>query len=683
LPKSEEVVSKRTAWPAAAHLLLFALIIALPLLLLVGVLLYRATSLEREQIEQRIVQELGELVGDIDRDIDRQLAVLNTLASSLALAAEDWPTFHAQATGSLQGKMYMVLIDSAGRQILNTFVPYGQAPPQTADPEILKAVLRTKAPVVSDLFMSQVAKVPVYALAVPVLRDGEVRYVMALGLQPDTLESIVQAQNLQAPFQATIWDSKGNVVASSHRSRSLGGHPVPVELRARSTGTVFEAADVDGSPALVAVGHLGHADWGVAVAFPASLVEQQIRNSLWLWGGTAASVGIFVVVMALLFGRQITRPLAAATSAAQALGRGEPFTIESSQLSEANAVIAALQQARRDLETSSSALRESEVQLRAAAEAAQFGAHQYDVANDRSSRSAQFREIIGAGESAEVATFEAGLAFVHPDDRDRIRQRKQEILAKAAGRYELEYRIRRPGGEVRWVMDRGQVARDPATGKATKVVGVLLDISELKGAEQRQRLLFDELNHRVKNTLAIVQSLAQQTLRTRPEPREFAGVFEARLQSLARAHDLLTREAWLGAPLTEIVTAALAPFLDEGRDIRIGGGDVTIPAATTITLSLMLHELATNAAKYGALSMPQGRMSVAWQVERADRSATVDLLWKEEGGPPVSPPTRKGFGSRLLAASALQLDARCDVDYATAGLSCRLRFRVRTSPAPS
>src|SRR5262249_10226732 len=156
-----------------------------------------------------------------------------TLASSLALAAEDWPTFHAQATSSLQGKMYMVLIDSAGRQILNTFVPYGQAPPQTADPDILKAVLRSKAPVVSDLFMSQVAKVPVYALAVPILRDGEVRYVMVLGLQPDTLESIVQAQNLQAPFQATIWDSKGNVVASSHQSRSLGGHPVPVELRAR------------------------------------------------------------------------------------------------------------------------------------------------------------------------------------------------------------------------------------------------------------------------------------------------------------------------------------------------------------------------------------------------------------------------------------------------------------------
>jgi PAS domain S-box-containing protein len=680
------VESKRTAWPAAAHLLLFALIIALPLLLLVGVLLYRAATLERQQIEQRIVQELGALVGDIDRDIDRDLAVLNTLASSIALSAEDWPAFHAQAKASLQGKPYLVLLvllDDHGRQIVNTYMPYGQAPPTSGDPEILHAAQRTKSPVVSDLFISQVAKVPVYAVSLPILRDGEVRYVLGLGLQSDSLQELVETQSLQPQFQATIWDSKGIVVAGSRERRGLIGQPVAAELRNQPTATVFEATDVDGKPALVVLGRLARADWRVAVTFPAAIVEQQIRNSLWLWGGTAASVGIFVVLLALLFGRQITRPLAAATAAAQALGRGEPFDIEDSHLSEANAVIAALRHARHDLEASSSALRESEEQLRAAAEAAQFGAHQYEVASDLSQRSAQFREIIGADAGAQTATFEAGLGFVHPDDRDRIRQRKQEILAKTVGRYELEYRIRRPDAQVRWVMDRGQVVRDPTTGKATKVVGVLLDISELKAAEQRQRLLFDELNHRVKNTLSIVQSLAQQTLRNRPDPKDFASAFESRLQSLARAHDLLTRESWRGASLTEIVTAALAPFIDEGRDIRIGGGEVTISAATTITLSLMLHELATNAAKYGALAVPQGRMSISWKVERVDRSATVDLRWQEEDGPPVSPPTRKGFGSRLLAASAVQLDARLDIDYAPAGLRCRLRFTVAPQTTPT
>ena len=681
MPKSEGVESARSAWPAAAHLLLFALIIALPLLLLVGLLLYRSTTLERRQIEQRMVHEVGAIAGDIDRDIDRHFTILNTLASSRALAEEDWRAFHAEARASLQGKAYLVLVDAGGRQILNSYVPYGQAPPRTGAPEILQAVRRTNAPVVSDLFMSQVAKEPIYTVSMPILRGGEVRYVMGLGLQPGILTEVVATQNLPARFQVTVWDSKGIILAGSRDRKGWIGRPVPAEFRHAATRTVLAASDIDGSPALVAVGRLTRADWGVAVTFPAAIVEQRLRNSLWLWGGTAATVGLLVVGLALLFGRQITRPLAAATAAAQALGRGEPFDIEESHLREANAVVAALRQARRDLDAGSAALRESEEQLRAAAEAAQFGSHQYDVASDLSRRSAQFQQIIGADESGQTATFEAGLGFVHADDRDRIRQRKQEILAKTRDRYELEYRIRRPDGQVRWVMDRGRVVRDGTTGKAVKVVGVLLDISELKAAEQRQRLLFDELNHRVKNTLSIVQSLAQQTLRTRPDPKDFAPAFEARLQSLARAHDLLTREAWRGASLSEIVTTALAPFLDDGRDIRLGGDSVTISAATTITLSLMLHELATNAAKYGALSVPQGRLSISWKGTPAGKSVLVDLRWQEEGGPPVSPPTRKGFGSRLLAASALQLDARLQIDYAPAGLSCRMCFTVAPQAA--
>ena len=291
-------------------------------------------------------------------------------------------------------------------------------------------------------------------------------------------------------------------------------------------------------------------------------------------------------------------------------------------------------------------------------------------------RSLQIRRILGADDSDEVSTFESGLGFVHPDDRDRTRLRKQQIIAGAEDRYELEYRIRRPDGQVRWVMDRGQVIREAGHKQAIKIVGVLLDITELKAAEQRQRLLFDELNHRVKNTLSIVQSLAQQTLRTRPDPQEFARAFEDRLQSLARAHDLLTRDSWQGAPLDEIVAAALAPFLDESRPISIAGQALMIAASTTITLSLMLHELATNAAKYGALSVSDGRMSIRWAVAEVGASLAVDLHWLEENGPPVSPPQRKGFGPRLLAASALQLSAQFDLDYAPSGLRCRIRFTV-------
>jgi len=207
-------------------------------------------------------------------------------------------------------------------------------------------------------------------------------------------------------------------------------------------------------------------------------------------------------------------------------------------------------------------------------------------------------------------------------------------------------------------------------------VGVALDITDLKLAEQRQRLLFEELNHRVKNTLAIVQALAHQTLRSKPDPREFAAAFETRMASLARAHDLLTRDSWQGASLGAIIHAALAPFMGDDHTICIEGPVVTIAPGATVTLSLMLHELATNAAKCGALSGAQGSLTIRWTLEPKGAADEIRLIWLEADGPPVSPPVTKGFGSRLLSASARQLGGEIDIDYAPAGLRCELRFVV-------
>ena len=663
------------AWPAAAHLILFALIFSVPLLLLLGALLLRSAAMERQEVEQRTLEKVYDLVSEIDRDIDRQLTLLQALATSPALAAEDWPAFYEQAKASLKGKAYIIVIDSAGHQMVNTYVPYAQAPTLTGDPDTLARIQATRAAVVSDLFTSLVVKANVYNISIPILRDGQLRFVLSLGLTLEKLHELLTSRSLPPQSTAVIWDGKGIILARSDDGERRIGTAVSPRLRAQPAMTV-SSASVDGEDVLAAVGRLSHANWGVAVTFPAAVVERQVLDSLWLWGATIVVVAVLVVALAFLFGRELTKPLAAATAAAGALGRGEPFEIADSRLSEANAVNAALRRARDDLEKSTAALRDSEEQMRTAAEAAQFGAHQYDVASDRTRRSLQFRQILGVDESAAVSTFEAGLAFVHDDDRERTRLRKQQILDGPEERYEIEYRIRRPDGQVRWVMDRGQVMREPGSGKAVKVVGVVLDITDLKAAEQRQRLLFDELNHRVKNTLSIVQSLAQQTLRTRPDPQDFARAFEDRLQSLARAHDLLTHETWLGALLQEIVAVALSPFVGEGRSIDIAGDPVMIPASTTITLSLMLHELATNAAKYGALSKPDGRLAIHWTVSDAESAATVDLIWQEKGGPAVAPPQRQGFGSRLLAASALQLGAQFELDYATTGLRCRLRFTV-------
>jgi PAS domain S-box-containing protein len=665
----------RKGHSAAVHLIAFAVAVTLPLLLLVSALLYRSVTLENEQNKQRIGQVLQSLVVDLDRDMDRRIAVLQTLSTSPLLAAEDWPAFYAQAKQGLGNRAYLVVVAADGRQVVNTYVPYGEAPKMTGDPASLERMKQDPRPVISDLFTSLVVRKPVYNISIPVMRGNELRYVMSLGLLPEDLRDLLQGQSLPPNWSAAIWDGNGVTMARTHDQERLLGTAVPKHLTELQPEKVVRTTNIDGREALIAVARGHWSNWTIDVSFPAALVDRQLRDSLLFWGATMLLVGASVVGLAFLFGRTLTRPLAAATAAAGALGRGEPFAISDSPIREINAVNDALRRARHDLDEGSAALRDSEERLRTAAEAAQFGAHEYDVVHDRTHRSPQFLKILGADDADATATFEAGLDFVHPDDRDMTRRNKQRILQRPEDRYQLEYRICRRDGQVRWVMDRGQVIRDKA-GAARRVIGVVLDITDIKEAEQRQRLLFDELNHRVKNTLAIVQALALQTLQTKPQPDQFADAFSDRLGSLARAHSLLTEDSWRGASLKDIVAIALSAFTAEGRSIDIGGDAVMVPAGATVTLSLMLHELATNAAKYGALSVAEGRLAVRWTAAPSGANTMVDLQWQEDGGPPVSPPTRRGFGSRLLISSARQLGAELDLDFATVGLRCRLRFPV-------
>jgi PAS domain S-box-containing protein len=666
----------RRAHSASVHLIYLALIVAVPLLLLIGALLWRSVVLERSQLERRILQVQDALVSDLDRDIDHQVTILQTLSISPDLLAEDWPTFYGQAKTGLQGKGYLIVVDTDGHQLVNTYVPYGEAPTTTGDPETLRRMRTTGRPVVSDLFTSLVARQPVYNVSIPIMRGGELRFVMSIGLLPRDLRAILEGQSLDPRWVTTIWDSKGMILANSRDQGRLVGTAVAPELRTLPIGQIARVKNVDGEDAFAVVGKGGWSEWRVAVAYPAALIDGQVRNSLLLWGATILFVAGLVVAFAWLFGRDLTGPLQAATAAAAALGRGEKFAVRNSRITEINAVNAALVHAKREVEESSAALRRSEEQLRTAAEAAEFGAHEYDATTDRTRRSPQFLRILGAEAHEQTATFEAGLAFVHPDDREATKRRKRAILKGGEARYEIEYRIRRRDGEVRWVMDRGQVTRDPLSGKALRVVGVLLDITSMKAAEQQQRLLLEELNHRVKNTLSIVQAIAQQTLRSAGDPQDFAKAFEERLGTLARAHNLLTRDSWRGAPLGELVRTALAPFTADRRLVDIEGPAVIIPPAATVTLSLMLHELATNAAKYGALSRMDGSLAIRWTVEDKGSAAVVHLQWIEANGPAVAPPTRTGFGTRLLSAGARQFGGRIDVEYAPGGVRCDLRFVV-------
>ena len=234
----------------------------------------------------------------------------------------------------------------------------------------------------------------------------------------------------------------------------------------------------------------------------------------------------------------------------------------------------------------------------------------------------------------------------------------------------VEFLHRSPDGRESWTRVSGIPLRDP-DGRVSGSLSVIVDIDDIKRSEEHQRLLINELNHRVKNTLATVQSIAAQTLRNAGTMEEARSALEGRLLALSRAHDVLTRENWEGAELREIAAQALEPYSSRSEDrLHLDGPRVRLPPRMALTLAMVLQELATNAVKYGALSNATGEIRIAWRVEEAN-PRRLGLRWEESGGPPVQPPRRRGFGSRLIERSLAQdLDGEVRIAFAATGVTC-------------
>jgi PAS domain S-box-containing protein len=262
--------------------------------------------------------------------------------------------------------------------------------------------------------------------------------------------------------------------------------------------------------------------------------------------------------------------------------------------------------------------------------------------------------------------------FISPDDYARTTEMLRTKLDRG-GTTQYDVRVRSSTDEwLYWEINSGLTFDDAANPVGLHVVA--RDVTERKRLERYQQLLVGELNHRVKNTLAIVQSLAHQSFHSTVGPEEAIGRFEGRLEALAAAHNLLTRRNWEAASMDEVVSAALAPFCSAER-CEIGGPALSVPPQTAVSLALALHELATNAAKYGALSTDAGRVAVTWAV----RGEELEFTWSERDGPPVSAPERRGFGTRMIERTlASEFGGRVELQFAREGVTCKV-----VAPVPS
>jgi PAS domain S-box-containing protein len=331
-------------------------------------------------------------------------------------------------------------------------------------------------------------------------------------------------------------------------------------------------------------------------------------------------------------------------------------------------VLAALFAERRQHEA---ALAESEARLQEALTAGAVTTFVWDVDTGSSQRSADAAQILGF-DPRQTFTPINFLSRVHPDDRDRFKALVRGVIPERPA-YTVAFRFKRPDGREIWLEETAKAEFD-ALGRLVRLKGLTLDVTARKRFEDQQSLLIAELDHHVKDLLARVAAVAKGMREDSGSLDEYFQAFDRRIRSMAGAHALLSQSRWDGVDLAELVRRQLAP---NGTDANttIGGPNITLPVAATQVLAMVLHELATNAAKYGALSTPHGRVEVNWNRRPEEDAANLSIAWREVGGPAVaaSPDCRYGV-SIIRDLIPRELGGSVDLAFASSGVCCNIEI---------
>lgn len=536
----------RPPWPVSFLLALSIIALAVPLLALLGMEATRLTSSERARLFGEARRSAERIAADLDQTLNGYIAVLESLATTPALAEDDFATVYRQAQAALGSRgLYAFLRDPTGQQLFNTRVPYGTALPRSQGFD--DQVVQTSRPYVSDVVIGDVAKRPVMAVSVPVLRNGKLRYVLSLSLEPALMKELLDRQKMPPDWRATIADRKGVVIARTRLHQEFVGKPLSDESRSDRSEGQPEGTDLEGRSVKWGTAPSAVAGWKVYVSVPSALVDAAAREALLSYILIVAAFTCVGIAGAVGVARIITKPLNMAEDAAKALGEGRAVQFKPTLVTEANAIGTALVEA------------------------------------------AELREQ----------------------------------------------------------------------------------------AEQQIMLLMREVNHRSKNMLAVVQAIARQM--STSDPKLFVRQFSDRIVGLAASQDLLIESNWQGVRVADLVRSQLSLFRELiGTRIEITGPPVRLQPPAAQAIGMALHELATNASKYGALSDSEGKVRVSWKLEGKDDARAFCLEWAESGGPAVKPPDRRGFGYTIMVAMVEKsLDATVEVSYEPEGLVWKVQAPAR------
>jgi PAS domain S-box-containing protein len=319
------------------------------------------------------------------------------------------------------------------------------------------------------------------------------------------------------------------------------------------------------------------------------------------------------------------------------------------------------------------ALADLDLQLVLAGKVGGVGSYVYNVNTEKLKISEGYTAIHGLPEGTTEMALSEWRARVHPEDLGRVQGVYKQAVADKQREYSVEYRIVRSDSEVRWI-ERRSFNSYYGDARLQRVVGVIIDITERKQAEKQRNTLNAELDHRVKNVLATVGAIIYQTQHANATTSDFVASVERRIQSLASTHELLSHTRWQGVSLLEIIRREFAPYSTGNTDI--GGPNITLRPEAAQAVAMVLHELATNAAKYGALSNHTGRVSVRWfWLRNGIPYQRLAIDWREIDGPPVSTPSVSGYGSNIIRELIpFELGGNAELIFASEGIRCQLEI---------
>jgi PAS domain S-box-containing protein len=655
----------------------------------IGVLTYNqvVTRRDREaEVRDLATRNARQAASELEGIVEGVRVLLTSISKVEAIQNLDAPScaaYLSRLQPEVPHLVFLSAIDLQGVLRCRSEIPPNS--PGYADRPYFQQALATGRFTIGEFSESRISKRLMLPIASPLKNlKGDIVGTVATALDLSWLSQHLRERGLPPDGSITVADRNGVIIARQPFPERFVGTRIPDEYMSLVSASTPGAVDVlsqDGTRRVLGyvpepVSNAGlYVSVGLSSEASFAPVDRAARQSLLLiiLGALMAFSG------AWLFGRRfIERPIQNLLRTARAWRSGNLSARSglTAQQGELGALGEEFDRVVAEVAAREGALRESETRFRELADSAPVLI--WMLGPDKGGVYFNKPWLSFTGRTLEQQLGEGWLDDIHPKDLAVLKSYAQAFVDKRP--FQIEFRMRRHDGEWRWMLDTG-VPRFSLNGEFQGFIGSCIDITERQRHEQRQRLLLNELNHRVKNTLTTVQSLAAHTLRTSHDLQDFRRAFESRLLALSKTHDLLTAQQWEGASLTQLIEFELEPYISTGDRSRltIKGKDIQLPPKYAVALGLSIHELATNAVKYGALSAAQGKIEVSWQRVDVMGVPHLKIAWTESDGPPVAPPKRLGFGSRLIERSiGFELQGKVKPIFEPDGLRVQMDF-----PLPS